>query len=217
MPHAASMPCKLAGTQRLGHVYRVATLYYVLVGRCVAAYTNGMCYVTHHQTCRSCLVSFASAERGQPTRTGRVARVSSEKSMQIRMNHRSCSARPARCTAPLADKENLDGKTEGVPTLLVGLSITIITHSLLRWKVPSYSEFRVAVSISQRPCVAATRVLAAFCRLPLPETARKRSDAMLDPCSPRLGSTVWCIRESVGREPTPTADSGQDYQTPFDD
>jgi hypothetical protein len=44
MPHAAFMPCKLTWTQRLGHVYRVAALYYVVVTR--------MRYVTHHQTCR---------------------------------------------------------------------------------------------------------------------------------------------------------------------
>ena len=29
--------------------------------------------------------------------------------------------------------------------------------------------------------------------------------------------SLVCIRESVGREPTTTAESVQDYQTPFDD
>jgi hypothetical protein len=64
--------------------------------------------------------------------------------------------------------------------------------------------------------MAATRVLAAFCRLPLPETARKRSDAR--PLLATFGiDSLVCIRESVGREPTTTAESVQDYQTPFDD
>lgn len=136
LPHAASMPCKLAGTQRLGHVYRVATLYYVLVGRCVAAggYTSWDVLRYTPPDLSSCLVSFASAEIAlAPSRCSRFFR----KSMQIRMNRRRCSARPERCTAPLADKENLDSKTERVSSVNAAGHIKHKDHHSMRASMES--------------------------------------------------------------------------------
>jgi len=130
--------------------------------------------------------------------------------MQIRMNHRSCSARTEKCTAPLAWQTKKTSCQETVN------AAGHIKHNDQHEKGDSLESsvaqlLRVAVSISQRPCMAATRVLAVFCRLPLPETARKRSD--VDPCSPRLGSTRRWIRESVGRGQRA---SRFRKQTPFD-
>ena len=62
MPHAASMPCELTETRLLGHAYRVATLYYVLVVvRYVDAHTNYDVLRYTSPDLSSCLVSFASA------------------------------------------------------------------------------------------------------------------------------------------------------------
>ena len=101
--------------------------------------------VTLHTTRLVVLSSVLRICRDSPLWHRRVARVSSEKSMQIRIKHRSCSERPERCTAPLADKENLDSKTEGVSALLVTLSIRIIAGEGER-----RGKFRRTVSFAWR-------------------------------------------------------------------
>ena len=144
MPHAASMPCKLAGTQRLGHVYRVATLCYVLVGRCVAACTG--CDVLRYTPpdLSSCLVSFASAEI---VHSGTVVLRAFLQKKACRSESSTGHARRGPIDAlPLwQTKKKLDTNTERVPTLLVTLSIRIIAGEGER-----RGKFRRTVSFAWR-------------------------------------------------------------------